>query len=159
MTDIFCPQNSSSIWPEDKQTCKEAPLSVSMFSGHRGSLGCLESKKICITTKSCSTDSSSKKNQNAICCWKSPLETYRSYLCHYFCPSSKICHKPSTLNSETLILISFTQILSSFAEWHFPAYKATCPCGQSPPSSHPNNKQLTILFLKMKYAANSTATI
>lgn len=159
------------FWPQDLQAQSDQKISthtrkhlyIPVLSGHSSLLGHLKSKKICILTKSCSIESSSKKKKRfkmqfavANHHWKLTEASW----CYRLCPSGKICHQPSAVNSETLFLISFTQVLSSSAEWQFPAYKATCPCSQAPLilSNH-NAKQLTTSFLKMNSAANSTETI
>lgn len=158
------------FWPQDFQSQSDQKISkptrkrlyIPVCGGHSGSLGRVKSKKICILTKSCSIESSSKRKKKKMPFavanhhWK-PAEASG---CCRLCPSGKICHRPSAVNSETLCLISFTQVLSASAEWQFPAYKATCPCSQDPLIlSHRNAEQLTASFLKMNSAANGTETI
>lgn len=70
--------------------------------------------------------------------WKLPEASW----CYRLIPSGKTCQEPSALNSEVLLLISRARTLSLFADWHFLAYKATCPRGQAPssyPAATPNS--------------------
>ena len=89
-------------------------------------------KKICITTKNCSTVLSSKKNPTHDFLFADHFGHWEASWCFYLCPSGKICQEPSALNSEALFLISCMQVLALFADWHFPAYKVSYPCGQVP---------------------------
>lgn len=84
----FDPRTPAPIWP-DEQTQKEACL-YSMFSGHGGSLRCVESKKICILAKNWSTESSTKMDSRcnllfARPCWKLTEASW----CHHLRPSGK----------------------------------------------------------------------
>lgn len=161
------PKNPCSNLSRRQETRKEPPL----YFTWSVSLGCQDSKEICISTKGSSTESPSRKESEcnlgkkkkkrmpsefADHCWKLPEVSW----CYHLCPSRKICQEPSALNSEVLLLIS-PHTDPFFVCWlTFSSLQSNLslrPGPFIPPCRHA--KQLTISFLKMSSAANSIVKI
>lgn len=134
-------KNPSSVWPGDKQTCKEALLCF-YVSGH---WAVWSLKRFALLQKAAPLNLLPKRIKMQFVVPNLPWKRIEASWCYL---SGKIRHKPSALSSETFFLISFTQVLSPSAERHFPAYKATCPCGQSPHSIPPQRQTADYLVSK-----------
>lgn len=122
---------------------------VSMFSGHWAVWSSL--KRFALLQKAAPLNLLPKRIKMQFVVANLPWKHTEASSCYL---SGKIWHKPPALNSEALFLISFTQVLSPSAERHFPAYEATCPCGQSPHSIPPQSQTADYLISKNELCCN-----
>lgn len=143
------PKNPCSNLSRRQETRKEPPLHFtwSVF------LGCQDSKKICISTKGSSTESPSRKESECNLGKKKKKECHLSLQItvgnfqKLADATISVLHVKSARSLQPWTVKCFssfhrTQTLSLLADWHFLAYKATCPCGQVPsfhPAATPNS--------------------